>query len=75
MPSADEFTNMEVDPRPQHIRSMPGYQNHFRNTCLNLLGIYEIPISQTFESVNTFAEAHNHDYLRLTLEDRFLKRI
>ena len=34
-----------------------------------------MPIFQTFEPANTLAVAHDHDYLRLTLEDRFLERI
>jgi len=75
MPGADEFTNMEFDPRPQHLRNMPGYQDHFRNTCLNFSGISEMPIFQTFEPANTLAVAHDHDYLRLTPEDRFMERI
>ena len=54
---------------------MPGYQDHFRNTCLNFSGISEMPIIQSFEPANTLAVAHDHDYLRLTPEDRFLERI
>ena len=34
-----------------------------------------MPIIQTFEPANTLAVAHDHDYLRLTPEDRFLERI
>ena len=75
MPGADKFTNMEFDPRPQHLRNMPGYQDHFRNTCLNFSGISEMPIFQTFEPANTLAVAHDHDYLRLTPKDHFLERI
>jgi hypothetical protein len=75
MPGADEFTNMEFDPRPQHLRNMPGYQDHFRNTCLKNSDISEMPIFQTFEPANTLAVAHDHDYLRLTPEDCFLERI
>jgi hypothetical protein len=54
---------------------MPGYQDYFRNTCLNFSGISEMPIIQTFEPANTLAVVHDHDYLRLTPEDRFLERI
>ena len=75
MSGADEFTNMEFDPKPQHLRNMPGYQDHFRNTCLNFSGFSEMPIFQTFEPANALAVAHDHDYLRLTPEDRFLERI
>lgn len=53
MTCAAEFTNMDFDPIPQHLRNMPGYQDHFRNTCLNFSGVSEMPISQTFEPVNS----------------------
>jgi hypothetical protein len=55
MTGAAEFTNMDFDPIPKHLRNMPGYQDHFRNTCLNFSCVSEMPISQTFEPVNTFA--------------------
>ena len=75
MPGADEFTNMDYDPRPEHLQNAPGYQDYFRNTCLNFSGISEMPIFQTFEPADTLVVAHDHDYLRLTPEDTFLERI
>ena len=75
MPGADEITNIDFDPRPEHLRNAPAYQYHFRNTCLTFPGISEMPIFQTFEQANTLALAHDHDYLLLTPEDNFLESI
>lgn len=50
MAGADEFANIDFDPRPTHLRNMPGYQDFFRNHCFNLSGISEIPIFQIFVS-------------------------
>ncbi|CAC5399358.1 unnamed protein product [Mytilus coruscus] len=75
MPGADIFTNMNFDPRPENLRNVPAYQDFFRNTCLNFPGISEMPILKTFQPANTFAVAHDHDYLKLTPEDNFLEKI
>jgi hypothetical protein len=61
MPGADEITNIDFYPRPEHLRNAPAYQYHFRNTCLTFLGISEMSIVQTFEPANTLAVAHDHD--------------
>ena len=58
MPGAHEFTNMQFDPRPNHLRHLPGYQDYFNNICLNSSGISEMPISQTVEPANAFAVWH-----------------
>ena len=70
---ADEFTNMDFDPRPEKFRNAVAYQDHFRNTCLNFPGISKMPIYQTIEPSNMLAVAHDHDYLKLTPEDNFLQ--
>ncbi|XP_069110247.1 uncharacterized protein [Argopecten irradians] len=75
MPGADEFTNLDFDPRPEHLRNDPGYEDNFRNKCLNFSGISKMPIFQLFKPANAFAVAHDHDYLKLTPQDRFLERI
>ena len=67
MPGADEITNTDFDPRPEHLRNAPAYQDHFRNTCLSFPGISEMPIFLTFKPANTLVVAHDHDYLLLTL--------
>ena len=73
MAGADEFTNMDFDPRPEKFRNAVAYQDHFRNTCLNFPGISKMPIYQTIEPSNMLAVAHDHDYLKLTPEDNFLR--
>ena len=75
---ADEFTSIDFDPRPEHLRQNPGYTDFFRNTCLNFQGISSMsgmPISQLFTPANTYAVAHDYDYLQLTTEDRFLETL
>ena len=72
---ADEFTSMDFDPRPEHLRQHPGYTDYFRNTCLNFPGISSMPIFQMFTPANTHAVAHDHDYLKLTPEDDFLETL
>ncbi|CAC5390447.1 unnamed protein product [Mytilus coruscus] len=32
MPGADEFTNMDFDPRTENLRNVPAYQDFFSNT-------------------------------------------
>ncbi|KAJ8299960.1 hypothetical protein KUTeg_021479 [Tegillarca granosa] len=56
----------------EEFRNSDIYQDYFRNTCLNFNGISKLPIFQTFEPANTYALAHDHDYLRLSTEDIFL---
>lgn len=75
VPGADEFTNMNFDPRPAHLRNNPGYGDFFRNTCLNFSGVSTMPIFQLFTPANSLAVAHDHDYLQKTPEDNFLERI
>ena len=75
MPGADEFTNIDFDPRPEHLRNDPGYMDYFRNTCLNFPGISEMPIFQVFEPANTHAIALDHDYFQLTPPDHFLENL
>lgn len=72
---ADEFTKVDFDPRPDHLRQAVGYSDYFRNTCLNFQGISNMPIFQLFTPANTLAVAHDHDYLRLTPEDNFLETL
>ena len=71
---ADEFTNMNFDPRPERFRNNKGYLDHFRNVCLNFPGASKMPIYQIFEPSNMLAVAHDHDYLKLTPEDHFLEQ-
>ena len=72
---ADEFTSIDFDPRPEHLRQNPGYTDFFRITCLNFQGISSMPIFQLFTPANTYAVAHDHDYLQLTPEDSFLETL
>ena len=75
MSGADELTNMDFDPQPNHLRNNVSYTDYFRNTCLNFPGILQMPIFQTFEPANTRAVALDHDYLKSTLEDNILEKI
>ena len=75
VPGADEFTNMTFDPRPTHFINNPGYQDFFRNTCLNFSEISTMPVFQLFPPANSYAVAKDHDYLKQTPEDNFLERI
>lgn len=72
---ADEFTNVDFDPRPQQFRQSAGYNDYFRNVCLNFPGVSKMPIFQLFIPANAQAVAHDHDYLRLTPEDNFLEAL
>jgi hypothetical protein len=56
---ADEFTKIDFNPRPEHLRNAPAYQDDFRNTCRSFPGISEMPIFQTFAPANTLAVAHD----------------
>ena len=75
VPGADEITNVTFDPRPPHYRGNPGYQDFFRNTCLNFSGVSTMPVFQLFEPANALAIAKDHDYLKLTPEDNFLEKL
>jgi hypothetical protein len=59
---ADEFTKIDFNPRPEHLRNAPAYQDDFRNTCRSFPGISEMPIFQTFAPANTLAVALLHSY-------------
>ena len=72
---ADEFTNVDFDPRPQQFRQSAGNNDYFENVCLNFPGVSNMPIFQLFISANAKAAAHDHDYLRLTPEDNFLETL
>jgi hypothetical protein len=72
---ADEFIKIDFNPRPEHLRNAPAYQDDFRNTCRSFPGISEMPIFQTFEPANTLAVAHDHDYPLLTPANNFLESI
>ena len=72
---ADEFTNVDFDPRPQQFRQSAGYNDYFKNFCLNFPGVSNMPIFQLFIPANAKAVAHDHDYLRLTPEDNFLETL
>ena len=72
---ADEFTNVDFDPRPQQFRQSAGNNDYFENVCLNFPGVSNMPIFQLFISANEKAAAHDHDYLRLTPEDNFLETL
>ncbi|XP_041363632.1 uncharacterized protein LOC121379200 [Gigantopelta aegis] len=75
LPRADEFTNMDFDPRPANLRNNPGYSDFFRNHCLNFLGISKMPIFQLIPPANSYAVALDHDYLELTPQDSYLEAI
>ena len=77
LPSADELTNGDFDPRPSKYRKTENYdyESYFRSTCLNFRGVHKMPIFQLFEPANAKAAAHDHDYLELTPEDNFLQAI
>jgi hypothetical protein len=75
MPGADEFTNIDFDPRPDRFINNVNYTDHFRNSMLNFPGISKMPIFQTFKPANARAVAKDHDYLKLTPEDNFLEKI
>ena len=72
---ADEFTNLDFDPRPEQYRDDAAYPELFRNVCLNFPGISEMPIFQTFRPANTYGVAHDHDYLKLSPEEMFLEKM
>lgn len=76
MPGSDALTNTGTfDPRPEHLRKMPGYSDYFDNICLNFKGISEMPIFQVIPPANTRGVAHDHDYFEISHEDNFLNLI
>ncbi|XP_033725553.1 uncharacterized protein LOC117315463 [Pecten maximus] len=72
---SDILSGTSFDPRPQQFRGSEGYNDYFRNICLNFSGASEMPISQLFEPANSKGVAHDHDYLLETPEDRFLSSL
>lgn len=52
---------------------MEGYQDLFTNTCLNFRGISKTPIFQLFKPANIRAYSNDHDYLKISPENQFMK--
>ncbi|XP_071104033.1 uncharacterized protein [Haliotis cracherodii] len=65
--------NVIFDPRPVQYRKVPNYPDFFRNVWLNHPSVNTFPVSQMFPPANPFAVNHDHDYLKLSLADQYLK--
>ncbi|KAL5019069.1 hypothetical protein ScPMuIL_004791 [Solemya velum] len=68
--------NMDVryDPRPPEYRNTSGYNDYFRNLCLNYPRVNRFPIAQVFPPANTYAAAEDHDYSKLSQADIWLEQ-
>ncbi|XP_063436783.1 uncharacterized protein LOC134718219 [Mytilus trossulus] len=73
LPISNEGLNVSFDPRPEKFRSVIGYNDYFRNICLNHSNIGSFPISHLFQPANLYAVAVDHDYFKLSPEDHWLK--
>ena len=68
--------NTAYDPRPEHLRNRTEYSADFRSACVNFASSgASMPIIQLCAPANPFAIAKDHDYLKDTPEDNFLKTI
>lgn len=65
---------IDFDPRPKKLRKIENYYTVFRNKCINFAGTINgnFPELQLFEPVNFHGLYHDHDYLLLHAEDKFL---
>lgn len=72
MSGADDVTDFDFDPRPKKFQKHEGYNDYFRNVCLNFKGCSEMPVFQLFPPANAKAVAHDHDYFEKSHEDNFL---
>ncbi|KAK6171816.1 hypothetical protein SNE40_018243 [Patella caerulea] len=66
---------INYDPRPFFYRKAASYIAHFRSVCLNAPNISRLPLSQMYAPANIQIFAGDHDYLKDTHEDLFLKEI
>ena len=74
-------TLQSFDPRPPSLRNESGYVDYVNNICINFQADIAtentdklpMPILQTIPPANVFAIAHDHNYLKDSPEEAFLK--
>ena len=63
------------DPRPPKYRNRSEYPAEFRNKCINFASSTSMPITHIYPPANPYAVARDHDYMKETPEDTFLRNI
>ena len=64
-------TNIDFDPRPAKFVNQVGYQDYFRNACINSTLFHDAAISQVFYPANPHAVILDHCYLYADSLDPF----
>jgi putative phage-type endonuclease len=62
----------DFDPRPARFINNPGYTSMVRNMLVNFQHNDPIPLDQSIEPANPYAVSHDHWYLSISDEDRYL---
>ncbi|KAL5011953.1 hypothetical protein ScPMuIL_010504 [Solemya velum] len=66
-------SSVRFETRVQPYINHSGYRDFFRNHCINYKTINSKSIAQRYGPANTYAVAHDHDCLELTLDEQWLK--